>query len=58
MYAAFVTFFRENLPPLVALANGTVKQDVRVPSDAYFHSIINIEFFYFYLHSFNLWSFE
>ena len=26
MYAAFIPFFRENLPPLMALANGSVKQ--------------------------------
>lgn len=44
MYAAFVTFFRENLPPLVALANGTVKQDVRVPSECTYRTVFCCEY--------------
>jgi len=33
MYAVFVPFFHENLPPLVALVNDSVQQHVGVPSE-------------------------
>ena len=44
MYAAFVPFFRENLPSLVALANGSVKQDVSVPSEKTYRTVFCCEY--------------
>ena len=44
MYAAFVPFFCENLPPLVALANGSVKQDVSVPSEKTYRTVFCCEY--------------
>lgn len=49
MYTAFISFFRENLPPLRALANGSVKHDVSVPSEKMYRTIFcseyNLSFF-------------
>ena len=44
MYTAFVSFFRENLPPLVTLANGSVKQDVSVPSEKTYRTVFCCEY--------------
>lgn len=44
MYAAFIPFFRENLPPLVSLADGSVEQDVAIPSEKTYRTVFCTEY--------------
>ena len=44
MYALFVPFFHENLRPLVARENGSVKQDVTAPSEKTYRTVFCCEY--------------